>query len=176
MCSFRRLEGSWVRWDFEWSGSYRSAHDTAESYLESELPHTVNISVTTTQDIEMWNCSSYLLHCLFVFLSWVFLYNVDRLHRVKCHYRFLFLFVLFHHSLPFFVLQNVVMQLWTLCLFFIGLHWYYEYPQKVSSNCICYSCTCRCVANEIEFCCSCFLGAVLLKLSLWCSTEVWMLL
>lgn len=124
----------------------------------------INISVTTTQDTEMWNCSSYLLHCLF-FLSWVFLHNVDRLHQVKCHYRFLFLFVLFHHSLPFFVLQNVVMQLWTLCLFFIGLHWYYEYPQKVSSNCICYSCTCRCVANEIEFCCSCFLGAVLLKLS-----------
>lgn len=143
MRSFRCLEGSWVRWDFEWSGSYRSAHDTAESYLESELPHTVNISVTTTQDIEMWNCSSYLLHCLMLlsmFLSWVFQHVVD----VYC------------------VLRNVIiMQLWTWCLSFIGLHWYCKYTQKLSRNCICYSCTSRCIANEIEFCRSCFLGVVL---------------
>lgn len=65
----------------------------------------------------------------------------------------------------FLFLQNVVMQLWTWCLSFIGLHWYCEYTQKVSPNCICYSCKCRCVANEIEFCCSCYLGVLLLKLS-----------
>lgn len=39
MRSFRCLEGSWVRWDFEWSSSYGLAHDAAESYLESELPY-----------------------------------------------------------------------------------------------------------------------------------------
>ncbi len=100
-----------------------------------------------------------LSYCL---LYWIFLHKVDRLQEVKCHCRVLFVLSLLTFFC--FFLQNFAMQLWTWCLCFIWLHWYCEYTPKVLSNCICFSCTCRCVANEMEFCCSCYLG-VLLKLS-----------
>lgn len=107
----------------------------------------------------------YLLHCLIVFCLGYFCTTLTDYIKSNVTAGFCFCLYYFVILCIFVFLQNVVMQLWTWFLSFIGLHWYCEYTQKVSPNCICYSCKCRCVANEIEFCCSCYLGVLLLKLS-----------
>ncbi len=141
--------------------------------LKAICNHNYPINISNNHS-RHWNVKLqfYLLHCLIVFCLGYFCTTL--MDYIKSNVTAGFCLYYFVNLCIFLFLQNVVMQLWTWCLSFIGLHWYCEYTQKVSPNCIYYSCSNNmnihmnnysCVANEIEFCCSCYLDVLLLKLS-----------
>ncbi len=152
--------------------------------LKAICNHNYPINISNNHS-RHWNVKLqfYLLHCLIVFCLGYFCTTL--MDYIKSNVTAGFLFVLFCQSLHFFVFAkccNAVMNLMFVLYWVTLILWIHP---KVSPNCIYYSCNNNmnihmnnysCVANEIEFCCSCYLDVLLLKLSLWCSTEVWMLL